>query len=409
MALSKLWVIAYRDLGRNRRRSILTLIAVALGLALTIVMSGFIAGVLEGSLQDNIRLNTAHVQLRAESYEMEKLSLLWQDLLGDTEGLLAQANGMSEVEAATPVLWASGVLSTLRESVGLRLTGIDPASSIYDHIREGMVAGEYLRPDDRGDILIGRRLADSMGIGVGQKVSLAVGNPEGEPQEGIFTIRGVFDTGVPSYDENTVFVPLSQAQAFTRAGDRASAIMIMLHKQDDADKVAAAMQRPGTSALTWEDLNVVLLQSVQTGMSFYYILYAIVILVVAVVIANTLLMAVFERTREMGILAALGMKGRQIMAMVLFEATILALMGILVGIVLGSAGVAYLAKEGVYIGDASASLVEGFAVGSTMYARYVPGDVISLSLWMLVIIVLVSLYPARYAARLEPVKALQAS
>jgi ABC-type antimicrobial peptide transport system permease subunit len=125
-----------------------------------------------------------------------------------------------------------------------------------------------------------------------------------------------------------------------------------------------------------------------------------------VIIANTLLMAVFERTREMGILAALGMKRRQIMVLFLFEAAILALVGIVIGIVLGSLGVAYLANVGIDIGTAAAQSVEGIVFGTTMTGKFVPGEVISLSLWMLGIILLVSLYPAWYAARLEPVKAL---
>lgn len=408
MALGKLWIIAFRDLGRNRRRTIFTMIAVALGLALLIVMSGFIAGVWEGSLQNNIRLNTGHVQIRAESYEIEKLSLLWGDLLENPSQLLAQVNGMSEVQAATPVLWASGVLSTIQETVGLRVTGIVPDSSIYDPIRQGIMVGKYLTPEGHGEILIGKRLAESMSIGVGQRVSLAVGNPDGKPVEGVFTVIGLFTTGVPSYDENTVFMSLSQAQAFTGTGDRASTIVIMLHNQEDADQVAAAIKSPGVSILTWKDMNMLVLQTIQTAFGFYYIMYAIVILVVAVVIANTLLMAVFERTREVGILAALGMKRRQVMLMFLFEAIILSLVGIAIGILLGSAGVAYLAKVGVFIGDATASMTEGFAMGSTMYGRFVPGDFFVLSVAMLVIIVLVSLYPAWYAARLEPVRALRA-
>lgn len=406
MTLKKLWVIAYRDLGRNRRRSGLTLTSVALGLALLIFMSGMVNGVWQSALQDSIRLQTGHVQLRAASYEDQKLSLLWQDLLDNTDDLLARANQMSEVEFATPVLWAGGVLSTIHESTSLKVSGIDPTSPFHDPIRKGLVAGEFLTPDSRGEILMSRSLANSMGIGVGNRVSLAVGNPEGQPDEGVFTIRGLFDTGFPSYDDNTVFMSLSQAQAFTRAGDRSSAIVIMLHDQDDADKVATALQRPGVTPLTWEDLNQIFLEAMETGIVFYYIMYGIVILIVAVIIANTLLMAVFERTREMGILAALGMKRRQIMVLFLFEAAILALVGIVIGIVLGSLGVAYLANVGIDIGTAAAQSVEGIVFGTTMTGKFVPGEVISLSLWMLGIILLVSLYPAWYAARLEPVKAL---
>lgn len=406
MAFTKLWVIAYRDLGRNRRRTIFTLSAVALGLALLILLSGYIAGVIGGSVENGIRLRTGHVQIRAESYDEARASLLWADLVEDPESIAARANAMEQVKGASPVLWAGAMLSTIDETVGLQLVGIDPDSPVHDPIREGMVAGEYLAPDERGVILIGRRLAASMDIGVNQRVSLVVGQSEGLPEEAIFTVRGVFATGVPGYDETTVLMPLSQAQAFTGSGDRATAIIITLHREEDADAVAAALSSPGLKTLTWEEMNSALLNIVQSAMGFYYMMYGIVILVVAVIIMNTLLMAVFERTRELGILAALGMKSRQITLMVLLEASTLALVGILFGIALGSVIVIYLSKAGIPIGESVGSVAGDVALGSTLYTAFVPGEVIGLSVAMLVIILFVSLYPAWYASRLEPVTAL---
>ena len=405
MAFGKLWVIAYRDLGRNRRRTIFTLIAVALGLALLVMLNGFIQGVWDDALQNNIRLNTGHVQLRADSYEEEKLSLKWEDLLENTGELAANANALAEVEAAAPVLRATAILNTIDDSVGLQVHGIDPASPLYEPIREGMVAGEFLSPDDRSGILIGKRLADDLGLEVGRDVNLSIVNADGQPDEGIFTIRGIFSTGVPSYDDNSVFMPLAKAQAFAATGDRASAIVMLLYDENKAGQVAAALRSPGTIALTWQEINQVLMQTFETGMGFYVILDAIVMLVVAVVIANTLLMSVFERIREVGILASLGMKSRQIMVMFLIEAAILGVAGIVVGLLLGSAGVAYLARVGMDAGEMS-SVAEGIAMSSTMYARFVPGIFASLSLWTLLVIMLASLYPAWFAARLEPVDAL---
>src|SRR5262245_8890125 len=118
MPLSRLWLLAYRDLGRNRRRSLLTLIAVALGLALLIVMNGYIVGVMEDSLQNSIRLRTGHVQIRASSYEEDQLSLQWKDLLANPDALAARASPLSEVQAAAPVMWASGILETIDDSAG---------------------------------------------------------------------------------------------------------------------------------------------------------------------------------------------------------------------------------------------------------------------------------------------------
>jgi ABC-type lipoprotein release transport system permease subunit len=407
MALGKLWTIAYRDLGRNRRRSLFTALAVALGLALLIVMNGLITGVMEDSLENSVRLQTGHVQLRANSYETEKMSLQWKDLLAAPATLAARAGAMPEVKAAAPVLWAGGVLSTGDDSAGLQVYGIDTESALYTPIREALIGGSFLAADDRSGILIGKRLADSLGIGTGQKVALTIVDANGKPQEGVFEIRGLFSTGIPSYDDSAAFMPLSKAQAFTGAGDRASAVMILLHNKDDAGQVAAALRSADTTATTWQELNALVIQTTQFANSYYAMFDAIVILIVAVVIANTLLMAVFERIREMGILAALGMKGRQIMSMFLLEAVILGLAGIVAGILIGLAGVAYLANVGIYIGDTATS-AGSFALRSTMYGRFVPGSIASLSLWTLVIVLLASLYPAWFAARREPVEALRA-
>jgi ABC-type lipoprotein release transport system permease subunit len=408
MALGKLWTIAYRDLGRNRRRSFFSLIAVALGLGLLILMNGYLAGMTEETIQNSIRLQTGHVQVRAASYEEEKLPLKWEDLIADPEIIAANAAALPQVKAAAPVLWATGILNTREDSVGLRLYGIQPDSALYAPIRDGLVSGDFPAPDDRGGILIGRNLADDLGLAVGQNVSLAVVNADSQPDEAVFAVRGIFSSGVPGYDENSVLMPLARAQALTRTEKHASAIVMLLNRQEDAPLVAAQLQQPGLTSLTWREMNQVFLQLMDTSLGFYYVMDAIVMLVVAVVIANTLLMAVFERIREMGILAALGMKSRQIMLMFLLEAATLGIAGIVVGIVLGSAGVGYLATAGIYLGEEIASAAGNIPVSSTIHGRFVPGMFAWLSFWTLVIILLASLYPAWFAARREPVDALRA-
>jgi len=408
MAIFKLWVIAYRDLGRNRRRTGLTLLAVVLGMAVLIMMSGFIAGIFDNMISLSILLQSGHVQIRSENYEMEKPSLKWQDLMENSDELLARAMATDGVTTAAPVLWASGFVNTADELVAVSVTGIDPESGFHDPIREGMVAGEYLEVDDRDGVLIGDKLAKDLGLSAGSKISLLVGTTDGETDGDIFTVRGLFSTGVVSYDAGTVYMPLPKAQAITNAGDRISAVILLTEDAETADPVAVALRGQGLSVVTWKDMNELILVAVEQGSFFYYIIYGIVILIVAVLIANTLLMSVFERTRELGILAALGMKGRQIMTMVLLEAGTLALLGVIVGLILGSLVVWYMSFNGLYIGDDIASMVEGFAYPSTFYAKIAPMDFLALSLAMLGIVILAALYPARFAARLEPVEALHA-
>jgi ABC-type lipoprotein release transport system permease subunit len=152
----------------------------------------------------------------------------------------------------------------------------------------------------------------------------------------------------------------------------------------------------------------VLLQAFEATAGIMDLLYLIVLAVVAVVIANTLLMSVFERTREMGILAALGMKGRQVMAMFLLEAGMLAVAGIVVGLALGTLGVLYLATVGYNIGSSADMASSAYVMSSTIYARISPSSMAVLSVAALVITLLASLYPALHASRLEPIDALRA-
>jgi ABC-type lipoprotein release transport system permease subunit len=403
----KLWRVAVRDVGRNKRRSGLTLIAVALGLALVIALHGLEMGAMEGSIENNIRVQSGHVQVRAESLEEDKVSLKWEDLLEDPQGLVAQAQTLAEVQAAAPVLWTSGILATVEDSVGVRVYGIDPLAETAAPFREDLV-GEFLAPDDRSGVLISQRLANNLELAVGNDVSLLINTSGEQPDEAIFTIRGLYDTGLPAFDEATIFLPLAKAQTFTRAGERASAVVVLLHDQEDADAVAAALRTPGLKVLTWRDLNQLMLQAMESAMGILYMFYLIVLAIVAVVVANTLLMSVFERTREMGILAALGLKGRQIMMMFMLESATLGALGVVLGVLLGSLGVYYMATEGIHLGDVSAQVSADLAYGETMYASFQWSATAVLSVVCWVITLLVSLYPAWFATRKEPIDALRA-
>jgi len=405
--MRQLLKIAYRDLVRNRRRSLLTLVAIAVGVSLLVFMSGFIQGAITDSIENNIRLQTGHLKIRAASYDEDKVSLAWEDLLDNPEELAAQVRGLDGVEAASPVLWASGIVSTREESVGVRVFGIDPLSDVHARIRDGLAAGEYLQPDDRSGVLLGQRLAESLGLAVGDQISLLVNTADEAPDEATFTIRGLYATGVPVYDDSTIFLPLSKAQAFTHTEGRASMILALLKDRELADGLAAALRAPGYTVLTWREMNQVILQAIQAGMGMLYIMYLVVLAVVAVVIANTLLMSVFERIREMGILSALGMKGREILLMFVVEAGILGGVGVVLGVVLGSLGVFYLSRVGLHIGDMATMTTVSAAYSDTMYARFAPAETIAVAIAAMVIILLASLYPARFAARLQPVDALR--
>ncbi len=404
----KLWKIAFRDLTRHQRRTILTLVAVALGIALLVVTSGVIAGMTDGAVGNGIRLQTGHVQVQAASYDEDKLGLSRDELLSDPQSQVARALSIKGVRVASPLLWVNANLGRHDQSVNVRVFGIPPTSQAFEPIRKNIIAGRFLLPEDAQTILIGQRLADQLDLSIGQEISLLASTADGDPNDMTFTICGLYDNGIPTFDESSVYVPMTSLQSLTRTDGLASTILILLDSKQNADQVAEALQAPGIKTLTWRDLNEELLSAIEATMGFVYMIYLIVLAVVAVVIANTLLMATFERTREIGILASLGMKRRQILATFMLEATILGLIGVLIGDLLGALGVLYLAEAGWHIGETASITTADVAYGTTIYGSFSPTAMVGLSVAGLVIILLASLYPAWLGSRMEPINALRA-
>lgn len=399
---------ALRDLGRNRRRTFFSALALALGLALLLLMAAFISGEMDSALDTAIRLQSGHLQVRAKTYDQSKTSLKWEDLIENPDLIANQIASLAPVKVASPRLFATGFVSTRNHMSGVRIIGIDPLSEANAPYREGLLSGEFLAPDDRSGILIGRPLAAKIGLSAGDQIQLSANTSDGDVTEQTFTIRGIYSTQTSAFDGVVVFLPLAKAQSMTGTENHASTIFILLYDKGQTGAVQEALQSSIYKVLTWAEMNELIIQTEDLSKGYMTLFYLIVLGITATVIVNTLVMSVFERTREIGILAAIGMKGRRIMAMFLAESTLLAIGGILLGLALGYLASSYFSHYGFYIGDIYGSSGTDFLINDTIYTKLTASDATSLTVLAFIVTLAAGLFPAILAARMEPVDALRA-
>ncbi|UCH59554.1 MAG: ABC transporter permease, partial [Anaerolineales bacterium] len=191
----QIFKMAVRNLGRNRRRSFFSALALGIGLALLMLLAAFIEGEIDSALDMTIRLQSGHLQVRANSYDESKSSLKWQDLVENPDQLAAQVAGLPQVKVATPRLFASGIVAVRDSSTGVRVFGINPDSQASSPYRQGLLRGEFLSADDRQGILIGEPLADKLKLKAGDTITLSVNTSNGDVDEQSFTVRGIYSTG----------------------------------------------------------------------------------------------------------------------------------------------------------------------------------------------------------------------
>ena len=397
--------MAFRDLGRNRRRSFFSALAVAIGLALLILMASVIEGEMGSAIESAIQLQSGHIQIRSSTYDENKSSLKWEDLVANPDEIVTQIAAFDQVKAVTPRLYASGFLSSGTQSAGARITGIDPLSPASAPYREGVILGSYLSSDDRDALLIGKPMAEKLSLKVGDSVGLSLNTADGDVQEETFTVKGIYTTNTYGFDSATVFLPLAKAQAVTRTENHASTIFVLLKDTAQTDAVVKALHVSNLQIKTWKDLNALFVDYEAMAQSYIAIFYMIILAISASVIINTLIMSVYERTREIGILSAIGMRGGRIMMLFLAESSMLAIGGVFMGLIFGVLGTLYFNVNGFYIGNMGLS---GMVITDTIYAKLTMDNLVSLTIMTFVVTMLAGLYPAVMASRMQPVAALRA-
>jgi len=403
--------MAWRNVWRNRRRSLLTVSVIALSLTFNIFMRGIGDGFHEQMVDNSVRTHIGHLEVHRAGYHGDPGL---NRTLPDAAAVEQAIAGLSDLRGASLRVLGDGLASTDENSAGIQIVGIDPkAEQTVTTISQAIVEGTYLDGSGERPILIGTRLATTLKAQLGDKVVLLVQAADGSMGAQLFRVTGIFRSGSPELDRGVAYVRRTDAQELFALGDRVTEAVVLLDSSSGVPAAKAALESAlgGRAAeyevLTWSEVEPFLEQFIELDDAFFYVIVAILFIVIAVGILNTILMSVFERVREFGVMMALGTRPRQVVRLVVLEAAVLALVGSAVGGTLGSLVTLYFASHGIDL----SSFAEGAAsLGITttvVRSQLTAANVVVSNVAVFVLVVLVSLYPAYHAARLRPVDAIR--
>ena len=402
-------LIATRNVLRNRKRSAITIGGTAFAIAAYVFLYGYLDGFGEQIVDNATRYVTGHLQLEREGFRRDLAPEL---AFTDPETVLRAIEQVPGVEAAAPRIQAQALASSASKSEGIRLFGIDPLREPrLTFIHRTIVEGQALQRGADRDIVIGRQLAQKLGLRLGEKVVVMAPGAGGELGTAAFRIRGIFATESSAFDGAMAFVTLPAAQGLLNLGDRVSTINVRLADRGELKaaqaRISPLLRSAGLSAVSWVQLMPQVSDMVGLIRAIRRIVVGVFFIVVALAVMNTVLMSVAERTREFGVMMALGTPPGAMVRMVLYETTALMAAASLFGYGIGSAIVLYLGKHGLDLTSLYKDYTAIPGLTGMAYPRLVFSNIAGPGAALFLASIAASLHPALRAARLEPTAAIR--
>ena len=397
--------LAWRNLWRNHRRTLIMLTAVVVGVWAMIFMTALMRGMVDDMVKDGIRTLPGHVQVHHPAYRADPSVANSLDPPGPD---LLAALEQPEVVAWAPRIKVPAVVSSERNTRGVVLVGIDPERERdLSFVAGDMADGRFLEsPEDEG-LIVGRKLLERLETDLGKRVVVMSQDRENEIADRGFRVVGVYDSRLQAQEEGFVFAGRATVQRLLKMGDQVSEIAVLGTDYRNVDGLRDGIEAAAGSDVrveAWPVLEPYLGSMLPMMDGFVLVWIVVVFLALAFGLINTLVMAVFERVREIGLMLALGMTPAGIRAQIITESTILLGLGLLVGDLLAWLTVRPLEK-GIDLSIVGEGM-EMFGAASVLYPAFRWEDVILANVIVLVLGFIASLSPAVRASRYEPVEAI---
>jgi putative ABC transport system permease protein len=412
--------IALRNVRRQARRSLLTASAMVLGIGLLMAVRALEAGAHLMYVETAVRLGAGHVSVEhpefAATQDLEhRIPATALHRAGEA---VAVAAGEAELRAVLPRVTVGGLAQSATSSIPVRISGIDPGSEAsVSFLAEKIVEGRFLEPGDRLEAVVGAGVAERLRVELGSRVVLMAQAADGELESQLVLVTGIFQSAIPEVDRGVVQIPLETAREWLAIGADATSLNVVLHADrrtgeiagDVRDRLRSSAGDEVVAVRPWWEAMPDLHAGLQADAVQTYIMFLILLAIVALAVVNSVLMAVLYRTREFGVVRAIGLDRRSVGAMVMLEGLVLALASGLAGMALGLGLMRGVFRNGIDISwiAGEEDLAFGGAVVDPVIVPVVQSvDVVAILAIVMAIGFLASLYPAWQATRIEPAEAM---
>jgi len=397
--------LAWRNLWRNHRRTLIMLAAIVVGTWAMIFMTALMRGMVDDMVKDGISVLPGHVQIHHPSFRDDPTI---SNVIAPPSGELLEVLGRPEIVAWSTRVRVPAVISSEQDTRGVTLVGIDPDQErAVSFVADDMTEGRFLESRDDAGLVVGRKLVEKMETDLGKRVAIMTQDPENEIADRGFRIVGVFDSKLDQYEEGFVFAGQGTIQKLLGVGDAVSEVAILGTDYRDVEgltRMVAEAAGPDVEVLPWNEIDTYLGSMLAVMDGFVIVWIVVIFLALSFGLVNTLVMAVFERVREIGLMLALGMTPRSILTQIVAESTFLLVIGLAIGNLLAWATIEPL-KSGIDVSIVGEGM-ELFGAASVLYPALYLEDVVLANVIVIVLGFFASLSPAWRASRYDPVRAI---
>jgi len=399
-------LMAWRNIWRNKSRSIIIMFSITLGLLSALSVVSIYKGMMRARVRTVIDKEVGHLQVHHPRFKEDYLAGF---ILSENTGL-ENIKKMPQVKATTSRVVTTGMLSTTTGSAGVTIYGVVPdEEKRISQLDRTIIDGSYFPAEIRDPILIGKKLAKKMKLKVRSKLVLMFTDSTNTMVSAAFRVAAIYESENSTLDERSVYVTREALDKLLNIGTATHEWVVLLHRDEDLDRMTSLIKNmlPTLQIERWEDLSPETELMVDTVNQYSYIILIIIMLALAFGIVNTMLMAIMERTRELGMLLALGMDKLKIFFLILAETIFLTTAGCPFGLLISWLLIDYFNHKGIDLSVFGDEMMSSFGFSKYVYPEFPFDKVIGMLLIVVATALLSSLLPAIKALRLSPVDALR--